>query len=356
MSLPIRSLARRLSRLTSGCDLPAGVWVAGLLVLLAVEPARAETPAAPPEETSLSTQPPPRRLSDAAELDRAVTMYLAGDYEGCAAHLRGLLGPGAERPFQDPFIRERARLYHATCLLFLDDKEAAREPLRDALRENPLMSAPDSLTFPPPLVSFFLEVRDEMQQLIKREEENQLALLRKEAAEARRRSEERRKRLEELERLAAEETVVLKNPRWLMSVPFGVGQFQNGNKTLGWTFLIGETLLAATALGSGAILLDQYRQAAQQDPERPLRHEDLNRNTRLAYGAMTVASWGFVAVTLAGILEAHLSYVPERTERRERALPRHLQAGAEESASGPRVVPRVDPEQREVGLAFSGHF
>src|SRR5690606_30400888 len=124
--------------------------------------------------------------------------------------------------------------------------------------------------------------------------ENQLNLLREEAAEARRRSEERRKRLEELERLAAEETVILENPRWLMHVPFGVGQFQNGNKTLGWTFLIGESVLAATALGSGIILLDQYRQAARQEPDRPLRHDDLNRNTRLAYGTMTVASWGLL--------------------------------------------------------------
>lgn len=355
MFLPIRSLARRLSRLTPGRGWPSGALVASLLVSLQAQPAHAETPAAPPEETPPPTRPT-RRLSDAAELDRAVTMYLAGDYEGCAVHLGGLLGAGAERPFQDPFIRERARLYHATCLLFLDDKEAAREPLRDALQENPLMSAPDSLTFPPPLVSFFLEVRDEMQQLIKREEENQLALLREEAADARRRSEERRKRLEELERLAAEETVILKNPRWLMSVPFGVGQFQNGNKTLGWTFLIGETLLAATALGSGAILLDQYRQVARQDPERPLRHEDLNRNTRLAYGTMTVASWGFVAVTLAGILEAHLNYVPERAETRERTLPRHLQAGREETSAAPRVLPRFDPEQGELGVAVSGHF
>lgn len=353
MFLPIRSLARRLSRLTPGRGWPLGARASSLLVLLQAQPVHAETLTDPAEETPPLPQPT-RRLSDAAELDRAVTMYLAGDYEACAAHLSALLGPSADRPFQDPFIRERARLYHATCLLFLDDKEAAREPLRDALKENPLMSAPDSLTFPPPLVSFFLEVRDEMQQLIKREEENQLALLREEAAETRRRSEERRKHLEELERLAAEETVILKNPRWLMSVPFGVGQFQNGNKTLGWTFLVGETLLAATALGSGAILLDQYRQAARQDPERPLRHEDLNSNTRLAYGTMTVASWGFLAVTLAGILEAHLSYVPERTETRERTLPR--QAGREEAVAAPRVVPRIDPEQGELGVAFSGHF
>lgn len=333
---------------------PFAACLAALWLLAPVS--HAQTAEGAPEETRAPAPEPTRRLSDAAELDRAVAMYLAGDYAACSEHLGGLLAPTAERPFQDPFLRERGRLYHATCLLFEDEKEAAREPLRDALRDNPLMSAPDSLTFPPPLVSLFLEVRDEMQQLIKREEENQLNLLREEAAEARRRSEERRKRLEELERLAAEETVILENPRWLMHVPFGVGQFQNGNETLGWTFLIGESVLAATALGSGIILLDQYRQAARQEPDRPLRHDDLNRNTRVAYGTMTVASWGLLAVTVAGILEANLSYVPERKETRERTLPRHLQAGREEAAAAPSVAPWIDPARGQFGMAVGGHF
>jgi len=301
-------------------------------------------------------RPPLRRLSDQAELDRAAAMYLAGDYASCAEHLGGLLGESAERPFEDAFVRERARLYYATCLLFSDQRERAREPLSDALRENPLMSPPDSLTFPPPLVSLFLEVRDDMQQLIKREEDNQLNQLRAEAAEARRRAEERRKRLEELERLAAEETVVIQNPRWLMNVPFGVGQFQNGNPTLGWTFLVSETLLAATALGSGLVLLDQYGRVARQDLDRPLRHDVLNRNTRAAYGTLVASSWGLLVVAAAGIVEAHLSYVPERRETRERVLPRHLQDATRESASSPRLAPLVDPEAGNFGVTIQGTF
>lgn len=308
------------------------------------------------DDAAPTEAPQPRRLSDSAELDRAAAMYLAGDYASCAEHLGSLLDVGAERPFEDAFLRERARLYYSTCLLFSDERERAREPLRDALRENPLMSPPDSLTFPPPLVSLFLEVRDEMQQLIKREEDNQLNQLRAEAAEARRRAEERRKRLEELERLAAEETVVVENPRWLMNVPFGVGQFQNGNSGLGWTFLVSETLLAATALGSGLVLLDQYGQVARQDLDRPLRHDVLNRNTRAAYGTLMVSSWGLVAVAAAGILEAHLSYVPERKATRERVLPRHLQGATRETAALPRLAPVVDPSTGNFGMAIQGSF
>jgi hypothetical protein len=282
-------------------------------------------------------------------------MYLGGDYVACAAHLGELLRPGAARPFQDPFLRERARLYYSTCLLFSDEREAAREPLREALRDNPLMSPPDSLTFPPPLVSLFLEVRDEMQQLIKSEEENQLNVLRAEAAEARRRAEERRKRLEELERLAAQETVIVQTPRWLMHVPFGVGQFQNGDRALGWTFLVSESLLAATAIGSGLVLLDQYHQAVQQDPLRPLSPDELNRNTRAAYGTMMVSSWALVAVALAGVVEANLNYVPERKETRERSLPRHLQGGKEVSRL-PQLSPLVDSTGDSFGMSVQGSF
>lgn len=329
--------------------------MAGAVVTLSVPGHAQESDSSEYDLGESSLTKPARRLSDAAELDRAVTMYLGGDYLACAAHLEDLLKPGAERPFQDPFLRERARLYYSTCLLFSDERERAREPLKDALRENPLMSPPDSLTFPPPLVSLFLEVRDEMQQLIKSEEENQLNVLRAEAAEARRRAEERRKRLEELERLAAQESVVVQTPRWLMNVPFGVGQFQNGDRALGITFLVSESVLAATALGSGLVLFDQYRQAAEQDPKRPLDTDELNRNTRAAYGTMMVASWGFLAVAVAGIIEANLSYVPERKQTRERTLPRHLQGG-KEAASWPGVSPLVDPQGGNYGMTLQGSF
>ena len=52
-------------------------------------------------------------------------------------------------------------------------------------------------------------------------------------------------RLAMLEKLASEETVTSGSSRWLALVPFGVGQFQNGQTALGWTFLATESLLVA---------------------------------------------------------------------------------------------------------------
>ncbi len=287
-----------------------------------------------------------RRLSDQAELDRVVALYLAGEYGPCAEQLGKLLGPDAAEPIRDASVRERARLYHSTCLLFNADREGAKVPLRAALRENPLMSAPDGLTFPPPVVGLFLEVRDEMQVLIKSQEEQQIAELRAEAAEARRRAEERKRRLDELERLAGQETVVVRSSRWIASVPFGVGQFQNDSPALGWTFLISETLLAGAAVGSQLVLLDQYNKASNQSPESPLSAADLERNTSAAYTTLVVTSWGFLGVALAGIVEANVNYVPERRETRELPLPKDLQSQSAEEPNrvqSPRLVPSVGP-------------
>ena len=52
-------------------------------------------------------------------------------------------------------------------------------------------------------------------------------------------------RLAMLEKLATTEVVVERHSRWLSLVPFGVGQFQNGQTAEGWLFLTAEGLFAA---------------------------------------------------------------------------------------------------------------
>ncbi len=275
-------------------------------------------------------------MSDQAELDRVIEIYLAGDYGRCDRELSELLRAKTQNRLREPQVVERARVYWATCILLAGERERAKEPLRAALSENPMMSPPDSLTFPPPVVSLFLEVRDEMQQLIQRREEEQVAALRAEAAQAKRRAEERRRRVEELERLASQETVVVRNSRWLAAVPFGVGQFQNDAPVLGWTFLLTETLLAGTALGAQIVMLDQYEKGLGQGAGERLDPNDLNANLDAAHTTLVVSSWAFLAVAAAGIAEAQINFVPERNqETRERSLPEHLKSHAEGEERAP---------------------
>lgn len=269
-------------------------------------------------------------LSDRAELDRIIELYMSGDYQTCSSELSRLLDPESERKFEDRVIIEKGRLYFASCALLDGHRTKSRRALRAALEENPLMPSPDSLTFPPPVVSLFLEVRDEVQQLIAEREKEQLLQLRRENELARRRAEQREYRERLLEKLAREESIVRKNSRPLATVPFGVGQFQNGHEEVGALFLVSETLLLGTAVTSGIILADLTSKAAQgivTDQER------YNNQKHTAYRTLTWSSWAFVGVAALGILDAHLRFEPERRlSSRPRQLPPEIDIPPEPDA------------------------
>lgn len=269
---------------------------------------------------------PPRRLSDRAELERIIEMYMAGDYEQCSAQLNSFLDFDKGGSFQDVRVIEKARLYYSTCTLMLGDRQRARSSLLVALQENPLMPSPDSLTFPPPLVSLFLEVRDEVQQLISEREREQVAQLRRENEAARRAAEARLLRERALEELATEERVVAKNSRYLAAVPLGVGQFQNGRKSLGAVFLVSEGLLAATALTSGIALNVLTTRARNQGCTTRGCVSRYNNQKDSAHLTLTWSTWGLIGVAALGIAEAQWHFRPERQlDVRKRELPENLQ-------------------------------
>jgi hypothetical protein len=278
------------------------------------------------------------RQGDRAELDRIIELYMAGAYKLCSAQLYRLLDRGNPDAFKDPAVVETGRLYFASCSLLDGHRDEARRALRMALEENPLMRSPDSLTFPPPVVSLFLEVRDEVQQLIADREKEQVLELRRENERARRESELREYREQELLKLAREESVIAVNSRVVASVPFGLGQYQNGDTTLGTVVLVTEGLLLGTALTS-AIVLEQLTRKNGEDIE-PNRYND---QTLAAYRTMTWSTWALLGACALGITEAHLSFQKERrigTRRRPLPSDLHPESMNETTSSeGPTVQP-----------------
>ncbi|GEM_PF-443533 len=268
------------------------------------------------------------RLSDRAELDRIIELYMAGRYERCSAELLVFLERSNPRAFQERTVVERGRLYLASCSLLEGKRTQARSALHAALEQNPLMRSPDSLTFPPPVVSLFLEVRDEVQLLIAAREKEQVIRLRRENEEVKRRAEQREYREKELEKLAQEEIVVARNSRWIASVPFGAGQFQNGDRALGYTLAVSQGLLLATAVTSGIILRSLTTQTSPDSSgaaNTPVSFERINAQRDAAYSAMAWSSWGLLGLAVLGIGEAHLNFEQERFyEKRKRDLPEDL--------------------------------
>ena len=200
--------------------------------------------------------------------------------------------------------------------------------------------------FPPPVLDRFLQVRQSLYDEIRQAEEERL---RKARAEAERRLERERaevERINDLERLATRELVITRNRRWIGFLPFGAGQFQNGNEGLGWVFLTSEAVLGATALTS----LGVFTHFQRESPE--LKNPNNNAVIDTWYTLFEVTSYSFLGVAALGILEAQLSFVPEFREQRSRPLPQKLRR----ASSVTEIRPGFTPTPEGVVFGVSGKF
>lgn len=331
----------------------AAAWV----LLLIVSRSHAQTaPAAPPAPAPATPQRPPpgpsERLSDEAELQRVIGLYDVGKYDECARELDKLLDPKGQRPLQRRQVKETARIYHAACLIGSGRFENADAPLRDALRDNPQMEQPDALVFPRPVVERFLRVRQSMIEEIQREDLKRLEDAKRRAEDERLRQEAERLRLKQLESIAGRETIVDPNSRWLAAVPFGVGQFQNGDQGLGIFFFTSEVLALGTALTSLGIATHIDRQSAEIENEGQV--SDANSRAQDWHLAGRVGSWAFLGLAALGIAEAQIAFVPETRSIRKRALP--PPPVPQRTQGGLSVEPTVAVGDRGFSLGFGGRF
>jgi len=151
-----------------------------------------------------------------------------------------------------------------------------------------------------------------------------------------------------LERLAQEESVITPKTRWLALVPFGVGQFQNGEKNLGYVFLTSEVLLAASTLTTLAVETHLVLATSRVDKAEPSINSTLaDWKTALEY-----SSYAWLSVSIIGIVEAQLSFVPEQRQIRKRPLPRELRP----ESSFLSVLPSAGPVPGGAVFGLSGRF
>ncbi|HTQ07889.1 MAG TPA: hypothetical protein VMI54_28750 [Polyangiaceae bacterium] len=288
------------------------------------------------------------RLSDEAELARIVGLVDAAKYEECAARLSRLLDPQSAHPLAQPQIVETSRIYYATCLMGLGKDEQADEVLRAAIRKNPQMRPPDSLTFPARVVDHFLKVREQLYTELRATEQKAIERAKQEAAAKQKRDNEQWAHTLMLERLARQEVVVEKNSRYVALLPFGVGQFQNGNKTLGWTFLVAETMLGATALTSLSVFSTLNIQAARYEARGQQPSKNVNDRLTNWHLALTGTTYALLGVAALGMVEAEASFVPEVKRIRERPLPKIIDRVS--------VLPDVAVGPHDVTIGVSGAF
>ncbi len=274
-------------------------------------------------------------------LELARSSYEAGQYGDCARLLSRQFAVRGPSSFSDAGARDEARHYAFACAFLSHDDALGARQVREALTDNPAIGNPDPLVFRPAIVARFIELRYELSEALASAAEAAHEAERARAAERERERAERARRLAELKRLASEQVVVRKNERWLAAVPFGVGQFQNGDRGLGWLFLTSEVALGASALVAVVVELELH---GQQSHAKAPDVTTLNDDLRAARTVQTVGGWGLLGVAALGILQAELGFVPEvREPSRRRELPASLeQLGDEADAPEVSVLPLLE--------------
>jgi hypothetical protein len=126
--------------------------------------------------------------------------------------------------------------------LFENDPEGAHREFRKLLELRPDYRF-DPLLDPPRVVDFF--------NLVVKDEEAELAVI--EAKRRRREQELAARHQREAERLRTQQAIVLRYDHHSYAVnliPFGAGQFQNGQRRKGWLFFGAEAALGGVSLGA----------------------------------------------------------------------------------------------------------
>jgi len=284
--------------------------MAALLIALLLAQAAQPAPAQPAPADEEKEAP-----SAVAAMNRARVTFEYGDYPQAAKLLSALVETGR---FQSAALRAEAYRLLGLALFYQGRKGEAYSAFLEYLYLEPDAEL-DPFYVPPAAVAFFEQVKKEAEPKLaplRAQNRAQQQARQKAAAEEAERlrlaaQEEERQRLIRL-RPNVERRVV-QHEFWVTMMPFGIGQFQNGDRSLGITLATLESVSAATSAGS-ALLIEVLRQENGRFS---------SSNYQIAQ-RLDVAKWVGAAVFLAlwagGAVHAAIHYQPEE-QLPDRLLP-----------------------------------
>jgi hypothetical protein len=242
------------------------------------------------------------------DFQRGSTAYERGEWARTIQLLRPLLYPELRLETEAEVVQAHRML--GVAFLFEKQPELAKQEFRKLLQLRPDYRF-DTLLDPPQVVDFFNGIL--------RENETELAQI-----EARRREEARQKKIEAdaLARAKAGPTVVekrlVRNSFAVNFIPFGAGQFQNGQRGKGWGFLIAEAGLAATSVGAltanFALYGANYRLPCVPSTDAGggcVTDQSAKQRSQTLTRVQVISGGLFFAVAAWGIADAILNFRPE---------------------------------------------
>lgn len=256
----------------------------------------------------------PAQATEMDDFQRAQTAYQSHEYEQAVRLFEEMIVPVPA--IQDRLLIQESRKYLGAAYLFVGRRPEAERQFEAFLRDEDDFESYqlDPALFPSDVISVFRTVRERLVEELADQAD-------RDRERAEQREERRRQALLSLVSLAQESEVELENDLRLAWVPFGAGQFQNGNEDLGWFFAIAEglTLVASAVSLSTFLYLETEHLAAIRDPMEGRATPPETRQT--LFGASIASSALFVGLAVAGILEAHIEFRPRRTVRQPREIP-----------------------------------
>jgi hypothetical protein len=263
---------------------------------------------------------PSARADPRADLEKAHNAYAAHKYEDAESRLRALLD-AKTGTLKDPDNIADARMYLAATLLAEKKNDEAATMLEQLLLESPNYQ-PDPLRVSLEAADALIDAKTRIRERLAAIQAEKVRKAQEEKAKIEAAQQRQALRLAMLEKLASTEVVVERHSRWLAFVPFGVGQFQNGQTTEGWLFLTGEALLVAGSVVSGAFSYYYTTQAFNTDQRGDQATAISYENgARLAAITGDILVGGLALAAIGGIIHAQATFVPEKVETRKRELP-----------------------------------
>jgi hypothetical protein len=293
------------------------------------------------------------RADEAGALENATALYEAGKYAE-AHQLLSRLVDGQPPPCDGQTVVncslftaelvERAQALDAASLLGLK-----RIPEADAVIETILLNdpnyVPSTTMFPQDVFDRFFLVRGKIAPKLAKVIQQQQAAAQAKRLALQKAREDQERWIEELRTLAKRERVAQTNSRFIALIPFGMGQFQNGDTGLGIFFATTEI---ATAAASIVPFVLSYNLAAMQPGEGQIPPANDRFKTFRIANNISFGLWG--ALVLTGVIHAQVTFVPERVTFRDRQIPdRPKQLGL-------KLVPIAAPIPHGAIVGLGGTF
>ena len=241
--------------------------------------------------------------------DRGRTAFGRAEYQRAIDILHPLLYPEVVLDSEGEVVQARRML--GVAYLFQNQPDEAHREFRKLLELRPDYRF-DPLLDPQQVVDFFNGVLSEEKATIEKFEERRRQRDKKIADQRR----------IDLDRLNAKPTIVQyeRHSFSINFIPFGAGQFQNGERRKGWFFLGTETLLAAASVGAFATNLGLYgltptrgcklpQPAGIECPPMSIDHSDEDTSRKLL-GLQVVSGGLFFAVAIWGVIDAIAHFQP----------------------------------------------